>query len=142
MIALASVSCSVFKGSEKRYLEAKVYNQEHDRSVDGEVVRDKIEYYVTTSEDGHCFKENPDNKEIFTVKSDYKEVAIDYFFEHKLKVKVFKNIHRNQPNGLPELKYEISDEVTPPIEVANCYLELIGFTTNFSEHYVSIRRKD
>lgn len=130
------IGCS--SNQPKRFGEKKYFYQKGFDLNSSETYH-KVTYWTTTDNDKHCFKDNPDNKEIVTVNADYIEFAIDHFYKRVAEVDVqIKRMHDGN-----YIRTIVKHDMNFKLELSSCYFENYGglFTHN-PIVYTSFRLKN
>lgn len=99
----------------------------------------RVTYWTTKDNDKHCFKDNPNNKEIITVNADYIEYAIDHFYKRVVEVDVhIKRMHEGN-----YIRTVVKNDANFKLEIANCYFQNRGgLFTSHNITYTSFRLAD
>lgn len=133
-LCFSMVSCSsVTKFGTEKHLYVKKFDMSSQANMDA------VKYYATRENDEHCFKSNPNNKEIITVKSDHIQYAIDHFYGRVVSV----SVKIMNDRGYRYIQSTVKDDANFKLETANCMFEQAGslFSNQFVM-YTSFRLAD
>lgn len=124
---------SLARFGEKKYFKQKVFD------LNSRYSQTEITYYSTTENDQHCFKDNPQNKEIITVKSEHLDFVIDHFYKRVSKISIVQTSSLN----VRAIRVIATEGVNFELEIASCVVKYgAGLITDYSTIYTSFRLKD
>lgn len=128
------MSCTTF-----HKLNKKEYHFHKEFDLNSYAARATMDWWTTTENDQHCFKDNPNNKEILTVNADHIEFAVTHFYTRVIPV----DIQIKQAGGESYTRTVVKHDANFNLEIANCYFKNYGglFTTN-NIQYTSFRLAD
>lgn len=134
IMCLACGACSTLnKFGEKKYFKQKIFN------LNSQYSKTEIMYYSTTENDQHCFKDNPQNKEVITVKSEHLDFAVDHFYKRVSKINI---VHSSSLN-VRSIRVIATENVNFELEMASCIFKHAGgLFTDYDANYTSFRLKD
>lgn len=99
------------KLGEKRFFKQIGYSKDIKRFIKN------IPYWVTRGDSDHCFKDNPEGNEIFTIEWGNEEYLLDHLFNRVFNVDVkIQRLHQGN-----YVWVNVRNTEKPKIEKATCY---------------------